>query len=73
MKWWKILLNMAIPAVMGAGEAKKAEDANDTGKDDAIGETLVYIGKLANALVNGTPIPKAPDALKQAEGQVLKA
>lgn len=73
MNWWKVLANMAIPALMLAGEAKKAEDTNNTGKDDAIGATLVYIADLLNALINGKPLPKAPDALKAAEGTILKA
>jgi hypothetical protein len=64
MKWWKILANMAIPAIHGAGEAKRAEDANDTGTDDAIGISLEYAADLLNALVNNKPLPKAPDVLR---------
>jgi hypothetical protein len=73
MKWWKILANMAIPAITGAGEMKKAEDENTTGKDDAIGVALVFCADLLNALINGKPVPKVPDALRTAEGTVLKA
>lgn len=73
MKWWKVIANMAIPALQLAGEAKKAEDDNDTGKDDAIGVTLVFVGELLNALINGKPLPSIPDALRDNQGKVLKA
>jgi hypothetical protein len=72
MQWWKILANMAIPAIRGAGEAKKAEDVNTTGKDDIIGTGLVFAADLLNAFVNHVPIPKVPDSLLKAEGQVIK-
>lgn len=70
-KWWRILANMAIPAVRGAGEAKKAEDANTTGKDDIIGICLVFCSELLDALVNGKPIPPVPEAIAAARGKVV--
>lgn len=67
------MANMAIPAITGAGEMKKAEDENTTGKDDAIGVSLVFVADLLNALINGKPIPSVPDALIKAQGTVIKA
>jgi hypothetical protein len=64
MKWWKIIAQMAIPIIRQAGIAKEQEDANDTGKDDLEGVSLVYAADLLNALVNGTSPPKAPAALR---------
>lgn len=53
MTWWKILLSMAIPAIEAAGIAKENEDANDSGTDDLIGQTLVYIAQLAKWVMAG--------------------
>ena len=61
---WKLLLLMALPMLEAAGQAKKAEDENDTGKDDAIGESMLYAAKLIKALALGQTLPKAPDTLK---------
>jgi hypothetical protein len=46
-----------------AGHAKVNEDANDTGKDDAIGEGLLYAVKLLKAIVLNQALPKAPESL----------
>lgn len=62
--FWKILVAMAIPLLISAGEAKRNEDANETGKDDATGEALIFSGNLLKALVNDKPLPKAPPILQ---------
>jgi len=64
MNWWKIILRSALPLVRAAGEAKKAEDDNTTGKDDLIGTSLVYAADLLDALIADKLPPKAPDALR---------
>lgn len=62
---WRFLLTLALPMLELAGHAKINEDENTTGKDDAIGEGLLYIVKLAKAIVLNKPeLPKAPDSLK---------
>jgi len=62
--WWKTIVRMALPLLRSAGEAKKAEDDNTTGTDDAIGVSLVYAADLLDALVSGKTLPKAPSILK---------
>lgn len=62
--WWKVIAKMALPLVRTAGEEKKAEDENNTGKDDAIGVSLVYAADLLEALISDKPLPKAPTILK---------
>ncbi len=62
--WWKTIVRMALPLVRAAGESKKAEDENTTGKDDMIGVSLVYAADLLDALVSGKDIPKAPSVLR---------
>lgn len=62
--WWKTLVKMALPLLRSAGEEKKAEDENSTGKDDAIGVSLVYAADLLDALVSNKPLPKAPEVLR---------
>lgn len=61
---WKMWTQMAIPALRNAGLAKKNEDANNTGKDDIIGSTLVYVADLLDALISDSELPKAPAFLK---------
>ena len=34
---WKFAIQMAIPLIRGAGEAKRAEDPNNVGQDDLVG------------------------------------
>ncbi len=63
-KFWKVLIKMALPLLHSAGEAKKAEDENTTGKDDAIGVSLIYAADLLDALISDKPLPKAPDVLR---------
>ena len=61
---WKTLLNMLLPMLEAVGTAKINEDANSTGKDDLIGESLLFAVKLLRAIVNGTDLPKAPAGLR---------
>jgi hypothetical protein len=62
--WWKIIVRMAVPLIRAAGEAKKNEDENNTGQDDAIGVSLVYAADLLDALLTGgSNLPKAPAIL----------
>jgi hypothetical protein len=62
--YWKILINMALPLLRAAGEAKQAEDENTTGKDDLIGLAMVFAADLLDAIVKDKPLPKAPKALQ---------
>lgn len=64
MKTWKIIIAIALPLLRGAGEAKKAEDENTTGKDDAQGVALVFAADLLEALANNKSLPKAPAELR---------
>lgn len=61
---WKYFVRMAIPFLEAAGEEFIARDDNAHGKDDMIGQSLVYVAKLLRAILNDTPLPKAPDILK---------
>jgi len=62
---WKFLLQLALPMIRHAGESKKAEDSNNTGKDDLIGVSLVYVADLVDAILNdANQMPKAPAQLK---------
>ena len=62
--FWKVLVRMALPLLRSAGEAKKAEDENTTGKDDATGASLVYAADLLDALLGNKELPKAPEVLR---------
>jgi len=62
---WKVLLNMLMPMLESIGNAKINEDENSTGKDDMIGEGLLYAVKLLRAINAGADkLPKAPAMLK---------
>lgn len=61
---WKMLLNMLLPMLEAIGQGKINEDANSTGKDDMIGESLVFACKLLKAIAEGKELPKAPAALR---------
>ena len=62
---WKMFIRMALPMLRMAGESKKAEDDNSTGRDDLIGVSLVYAADLLDAILADKPkLPKAPEALK---------
>lgn len=61
---WRTLVRMLVPLLRMAGEGKKAEDTNTTGRDDAIGVSLVYAADLLDAIVTDKTLPKAPTALR---------
>lgn len=62
---WQMFASMAVPFIRAAGIQKENEDANNTGRDDLIGMSLVYVADLLQALIDGkATLPKAPDALK---------
>lgn len=61
---WKTILKLVLPMIEAAGEDKKAEDENDTGKDDAIGVSLVYAAQLLRAILTNKDLPKAPKELR---------
>ena len=63
-KFWVVLVKMAMPLLRAAGIDKQNEDSNTTGKDDAIGISLVYAADLLDAIVSDKPLPKAPDVLR---------
>ncbi len=61
---WKTLLGMVLPMLESIGQAKIAEDENSTGKDDVIGQSLVFAAKLLRAILEDKPLPKAPNVLR---------
>ncbi|HRH40416.1 MAG TPA: hypothetical protein PKY82_02140 [Pyrinomonadaceae bacterium] len=61
---WKMWVSMAIPAIRNAGISKKNEDANNTGRDDIIGSSLIYIADLLEAILSDKELPKAPSVLR---------
>ena len=62
---WKMFVKMAIPVIHAAGEAYKGQDDNDTGRDDLIEVSLVYVADLLQAIVSDKPeLPKAPAILQ---------
>lgn len=63
---WKFFAAMAAGMMRSAGFAKEAEDDNETGTDDIIGQGLVYAASLVEWLVSGAKgsAPKVPDSLK---------
>lgn len=61
---WKTILKWVMPMLRMAGEEKKAEDENTTGRDDAIGISMVYAADLVEAIVTNKPLPKAPSVLR---------
>lgn len=62
---WKFLLRLAIPMIQEAGISKKAEDSNNTGRDDLIGASLVYAADLLDAILSDkATMPKAPAGLR---------
>ena len=62
--WWKVLARMALPMIRMSGEQFKTKDENTTGQDDMIGLGLVFCADFIEAVINGTPVPKAPAVLK---------
>lgn len=64
----KLILGMLITLAETQGVTMEAQDSNDTGSDDLIGEGLVYIGHFAQFLLdksNGKAVtaPTVPAAL----------
>ena len=60
MSYWKILLMMGVAQLRQAGVSKKAEDDNNTGKDDAIGAIMVFAADIVEALVLNKVLPQIP-------------
>lgn len=61
---WKMLLQMVLPMLEAVGQAKIDEDANNTGKDDIIGQSILYAIKIFKAVLDGKDVPKAPAILR---------
>ncbi len=62
---WKTFARMAVPFIRAAGESKKNEDADNTGRDDMIGSSLVYAADLLDAILADKPtLPKVPKHLQ---------
>ncbi len=61
---WKFFVRMALPMISMAAEQFKSKDENETGQDDMIGIALDFAVKIIEAAINGTPVPKAPEALR---------
>lgn len=62
---WKFFVNMALPFIESAGRDYIGKDSNDVGKDDMIGQSLVYVANLLRAIINDKPeLPKVPEALR---------
>lgn len=58
---WKFFVNMALPFIESAGRDYVGKDENDTGKDDMIGQTLIYVAALLRAIIADKPtMPKPP-------------
>jgi hypothetical protein len=61
---WKMFVRMAIPMIENAGETYIDKDENSSGKDDMIGQSLVYVSKLLTAIISDKELPKAPKVLQ---------
>lgn len=61
---WQLILTMISPWLTTAGHVYISKDENNTGLDDAIGQTLVWLPSLFAALIEGHDLPKAPPALR---------
>lgn len=55
---------MAIPFIRIAGEEYRDQDADNVGRDDLIGSSLIYVAALLEAILVGGQLPKAPAGLK---------
>ena len=67
---WKFFAMMAAGMMRSAGFAKQAEDENNTGKDDIIGQGLVYAANFIEWLINGAvgTRPAVPDRARTRSG-----
>jgi hypothetical protein len=65
---WKFFVSMAIGFLSSAGIALEAQDDNDEGSDDLIGEGLVYAASFVKWLLAGRPgsAPAVPTSLAPA-------
>lgn len=61
---WKRFVRMAIPFIRIAGEEYRDQDADNVGRDDLIGSSLIYVAALLEAILVGGQLPKAPAGLK---------
>lgn len=60
---WKIFVKMAIPFIRMGAEQFKNQDANATGKDDLIGNSLDYCANLLESITENKELPKVPAEL----------
>jgi hypothetical protein len=49
---WKTLLMMVMPMLEALGWSKVNEDANDTGKDDILGQAILFGVKIFRAVLS---------------------
>jgi hypothetical protein len=62
---WKFFVNLALPFVEAAGNDYVNKDTNDAGRDDMIGQSLIYVAKLLREIIADKPtLPTVPDVLK---------
>ena len=61
---WKFFVRMAIPMIENAGEMYCDKDDDTAGRDDMIGQSLLYVAKLLTAIMADKELPKAPAILK---------
>lgn len=61
---WKMFVKMAIPMIENAGQSYVDQDENNSGKDDMIGQSLIYVAHLLTAIVSDKSLPKAPSILQ---------
>lgn len=50
---WKTLLLLALPMLEQLGFAKVNEDENETGKDDIIGQAILFGVRIFRAVLSG--------------------
>lgn len=62
---WNFFATLAAGMLESAGIAKQNEDENNTGKDDVIGDALVFAAKFLRWLATGAlgKAPKMPDSV----------
>ncbi len=48
---WKMLLQMVLPMLEMIGTSKINEDDNDTGKDDILGQSILFGVKIFRAIL----------------------
>lgn len=60
---WKFFVGMSLPFIEAAGRDYIGKDADDAGKDDMIGQTLLYVAALLRALIADKPVMPKPPAI----------